>query len=234
MSPKPSYQELQQRLTEQEKRLTRLQERDAKLRLLAVVVEDSNDAITVQDLAGNILEWNKGAERMYGWPRDRALKMQINAIVPPGKRAETEELIARITAGQAVEPFETKRLTADGRLLDVWLTVTAIREDHLPLAVATTERDITARKHAEREKAELIKELQKTLAEVKTLRGIIPICMICKRIRNDKGFWEQVEVYVHHHSEANFSHGVCPDCMRERNPRVYQKMLLLDRPHPKG
>ncbi|MDH5299484.1 MAG: hypothetical protein OEV91_10740, partial [Desulfobulbaceae bacterium] len=72
----------------------------------------------------------------------------------------------------------------------------------------------------------------RALAEVKTLRGIIPICMICKRIRNDKGYWEQVEVYVHHHSEANFSHGVCPECMKANHPRVYEKMLLLDRPKP--
>ncbi|WP_319408450.1 hypothetical protein [uncultured Desulfosarcina sp.] len=61
-------------------------------------------------------------------------------------------------------------------------------------------------------------ELEKALKEVKTLRGIVPICSFCKKIRNDQGYWDQVEVYVRHHTEANFSHGVCPDCMKIHYP----------------
>ena len=230
---KPSYQELEQRLLTQEKLLAKLRERETQLRRLARVVRDANDAITVQDLAGNILEWNRGAEKMYGWPEATARQMKITAIIPPGRIVESSEFIARIIAGEPVESFETKRLTADGRILDIWLTVTAMTDEAgMVTGIATTERDITARKQADREKTDLIKQLQRALAEVKTLRGIIPICMICKRIRNDKGYWEQVEVYVHHHSEANFSHGVCPECMKANHPRVYEKMLLLDRPKP--
>jgi hypothetical protein len=63
----------------------------------------------------------------------------------------------------------------------------------------------------------LLKErdmLQKALDEIKTLRGIVPICSSCKKIRNDKGYWQQVEVYVSANSEAEFSHGICPDCMK--------------------
>ena len=96
--------------------------------------------------------------------------------------------------------------------------------------MVTNERDITARKQAEKEKVAIIKQLQQALAEVKTLRGIIPICMFCKQIRDDKGYWEQVEVYVHKHSEADFSHGICPNCLRERYPKLYQKQLLLEKP----
>lgn len=62
----------------------------------------------------------------------------------------------------------------------------------------------------------LVKErdrLEKALAEIRTLRGIVPICSSCKKIRNDKGYWQQVEVYVSDNSEAEFSHGICPDCM---------------------
>ena len=54
--------------------------------------------------------------------------------------------------------------------------------------------------------------LQKALDQIKTLRGIVPICMICKKIRDDQGYWNQVEVYVHDHTEAEFSHGLCPEC----------------------
>jgi len=58
-----------------------------------------------------------------------------------------------------------------------------------------------------------VAELKKALGEVKTLRGILPICSFCKKIRDDKGYWDQVEVYVRQHTDADFSHSVCPDCM---------------------
>lgn len=61
-------------------------------------------------------------------------------------------------------------------------------------------------------------ELAKALAEVKILRGIIPICSFCKKIRDDEGFWQQVEVYVQHHSEAAFSHSICPECIKKECP----------------
>jgi hypothetical protein len=72
--------------------------------------------------------------------------------------------------------------------------------------------DITRRKQMELEKETLIGKLQSALARVKTLRGLVPICASCKKIRDDKGFWHQVEAYIRDHSEAEFSHSVCPDC----------------------
>jgi DNA-binding response OmpR family regulator len=66
--------------------------------------------------------------------------------------------------------------------------------------------------------AEKIGELQRALAEIKTLRGIVPICASCKKIRDDKGYWNQVEVYVRDHTEAEFSHGICPECMKKLYP----------------
>jgi len=65
-----------------------------------------------------------------------------------------------------------------------------------------------------------IGELQRALAEIKTLRGIVPICARCKKIRDDAGFWQQVEVYVRNHSEAEFSHGICPECMKKLYPEL--------------
>src|SRR5262249_41445606 len=58
-------------------------------------------------------------------------------------------------------------------------------------------------------------ELEGALAHVRTLPGLIPICAWCKKIRNDEGYWEQLELYVKHHSEADFTHGMCPDCARD-------------------
>ena len=67
------------------------------------------------------------------------------------------------------------------------------------------------------------KELINAISEIKRLRGIIPICASCKKIRDDSGFWHQVEVYVRDHSEAIFSHGICPDCEKKLYPDFINK-----------
>lgn len=64
-------------------------------------------------------------------------------------------------------------------------------------------------------------QLQKAIDEIKTLRGIIPICAHCKKVRDDKGYWNQVEVYIHNHSEAEFSHGICPQCIKDLYPDIF-------------
>lgn len=68
-------------------------------------------------------------------------------------------------------------------------------------------------------------KLQKALDEIKTLRGIIPICSHCKQIRDDEGFWKQMEDYIHAHSEAEFSHGICPKCLRKHHPEYYETIF---------
>jgi hypothetical protein len=77
----------------------------------------------------------------------------------------------------------------------------------------------------EEEKENLIIDLQKALSEVKKLSGFLPICASCKKIRNDKGYWQQVEEYISDHSEALFSHSICPDCMRKLYPEEADEIL---------
>ena len=79
-------------------------------------------------------------------------------------------------------------------------------------------RDITARKRLEAEKERLIEELRVALANVRRLTGLLPICMHCKKIRDDKGYWKQIEAYISEHSEAEFTHGLCPECRRKYYP----------------
>jgi len=79
-------------------------------------------------------------------------------------------------------------------------------------------RDITARRAAEAERDRLIDELQQALSEIKTLSGIIPICSGCKKIRDDSGYWHGVEAYVAEHTDADFSHGICPECVARLYP----------------
>ena len=75
--------------------------------------------------------------------------------------------------------------------------------------------DITSRKKIEIDRDQLIRKLQQALEKIKTLSGIIPICACCKKIRDDKGYWHSVEVFVRDHSLADFSHGICPNCANE-------------------
>jgi PAS domain S-box-containing protein len=79
-------------------------------------------------------------------------------------------------------------------------------------------RDITARQRMEQEREDLVRELQDALARVETLSGLLPICANCKKIRDDQGHWQSVEIYVKERSRASFSHGICPDCMKELYP----------------
>lgn len=77
------------------------------------------------------------------------------------------------------------------------------------------------RKKIENEKLQVIAELQEALTKVKVLSGFLPICCSCKKIRDDKGYWQQIESYIQKHSQAEFSHGICPECSRKLYPELY-------------
>lgn len=86
----------------------------------------------------------------------------------------------------------------------------------------TLKNEMDCRKERETELRRSNEELQRALREVKVLRGLIPICASCKKIRNDGGFWQQLEEYIGEHSEAEFSHGLCQPCLKKLYPGVYQ------------
>jgi PAS domain S-box-containing protein len=132
--------------------ITERKEAEADLRRLATVVTDSNDVVTVVDMEGRIIAWNKGAENTYGYRKDEALGMDFLKIVPEEEKQETLDVIGKIKMNETVGSFETKRLAKDGRVLDMWLTVTKLVDDEgNAVALATTERDITERKATEKE-----------------------------------------------------------------------------------
>lgn len=86
------------------------------------------------------------------------------------------------------------------------------------LGVVGVALDLTERVRAEADRERLIRELQQALDRVKTLSGLIPICSHCKSMRNDKGYWQQVDAFVREHSDAEFSHGICPECAKKLMP----------------
>jgi PAS domain S-box-containing protein len=139
---------------------------EARSRLLASVLHDSNDAITVQDFDGRIIAWSRGAERMYGYSEAEALCMNIRDTVPADRCAEVLELVKRIAAGENIHSFETQRLARDGHTLDVWLTLTRVNDAAgMPVALSTTERDITEVKQAQEELRQLNQSLEQRIAE---------------------------------------------------------------------
>src|SRR5450631_2374423 len=131
-----------------------------KFRRMATVIQDSNDAITFQDLEGNILAWNRGAEFMYGYSEAEALTKNIVDTVPSEYQEEARGFLASLKRGELVPTLETKRKTKDGKIVDVWLTNTKLTDDKGKLTgIATTERDITERKHNEVSLREKFREL---------------------------------------------------------------------------
>lgn len=114
------------------------------LQRLATIVRDSNDAITVQDFNGQILAWNPRAERMYGWSEAEAIGTNISDIIPEEKRQDALDYLAKIANEENVQPFQTERLTRDGRSIKIWFTASVlVDESGQPYAVATTERSVT-------------------------------------------------------------------------------------------
>jgi hypothetical protein len=109
-------------------------------------------------------------------------------------------------------PGEYTRLTVAH--LGLWLVGLA----GLSFAATSLRRHLRARQQAETERERVISELQEALANVKALRGLIPICSSCKKIRNDQGYWTQLETYLQQHTDAEFSHGLCMDCLRKLYP----------------
>ena len=149
-----------------ERDITARKREEENLRRMATVVRDSNDAITIQDFEGRITAWNHGAELMYGYSEAEALVMNIERLTAPGKVDEQKDFIRRLIAGEAITSFETQRVTKDGRVLDVWMTVTKLMDDAgKPIGIASTERDITERKREEENLRRML-ELQKNNAEL--------------------------------------------------------------------
>jgi len=90
----------------------------------------------------------------------------------------------------------------------------------LDTTIRNLSAEIARREKVEKDREQLIIKLQNTLIQVKTLRGLIPICAHCKKIRDDKGFWNQLEIYISEHSDAKLSHGICPDCLKKHYPET--------------
>ena len=146
--------------------------------------------------------------------------MNIRKLRSPGEFSEIEEQINQ--ADTVGIMFKTLHIRKDGSVFPVEVNSsgTTIKGERLLCSVA---RDITKRQQDEEEREKLFLELKESLAHVKTLSGMLPICASCKKIRDDKGYWKRVESYVSEHTDAVFSHGLCPDCAK----KAYEELEKL-------
>ncbi|NVN93187.1 MAG: response regulator transcription factor [Desulfuromonadales bacterium] len=133
------------------------------------------------------------------------------------------EVVRQVRALQADRPPYIIMLTAKGEKADIMAGFDAGANDYL--AKPFDPGELRARVEVGRRMVEIqdelvhkVDELRRALDQIKTLRGILPICMNCKMIRDDQGYWSEVEVYVRDHTEADFSHGLCPKCMKKLYP----------------
>lgn len=181
----------------------------------SLLSEESGDAIVVIDENAKVAAANTQFAEMLGYSKEEVQQLHAwnwDLKLNQGQNAELAEDV-----GSVGHHFETQYRCKDGRIIDVELSNNgaSYRGKKLILCIC---RDITERKKAESEKNAIIIKLEKALAEIKTLRGFIPICANCKNIRNDDGYWQQVEQYVQDRSDAQFSHSLCPKCAKELYP----------------
>lgn len=211
-----------------------LRESEARTR---AILESALDAIITIDHQGRILEFNRAAEQTFGFPRADALgKPMADLVIPPALRERHRFGLARyLQTGQAVvlgQRLEMVAARKDGSEFPIELTITRVELEGPPTFTGFV-RDITERKRAEADREKLIGELREAVANVKTLSGLLPICACCKKIRDDAGYWHQVETYLTRNSQLLFTHSYCPDCAQKLYPGIVEREDF-DPPRPKN
>jgi len=180
------------------------------------VIEELRSGLLVADARGRLVDMNPAAAALLGLHRSAALGQSLDEMllahtVRPALDEGPDDGFLHLGARGEEGPtyLEVQRAPLRDRSGRVGGEVVTIN-------------DVTERQRAQREREALILELQQALAEVHTLGGLLPICAHCKRIRNDGGYWTRLEEYISQHSGAEFTHGICPDCLRQIYPELVE------------
>lgn len=209
-------------ITERKRAETQLMESEERYR---TAIEQSNDGVAI--IRGDKhLYVNRRYLEIFGYHRsEEVIGKTHSVIVHPDDLEKVMEFNTRRLRGEPVpDRYECKGIRKDGTA--IYIEISATRTFYLgePVTLAYL-RDITERKWAEAEREKLILELKQTLSKVKQLSGLLPICASCKKIRDDKGYWNQIEGYIRDRSEAEFSHGICPECAKKLYPQLYEEEI---------
>lgn len=168
--------------------------------------------ICTHDLHGVVMSMNPAAALALGYAPDKVAGKTFSEFLPPSVRSQFPEYLRRVRdAGE--DSGQTLVLTRN-RMKRVWFYRNLlVREQGVPPYVVGHAMDITDQKKTEHELQQTLTELRKASAEVRTLKGLLPICAWCKKIRTQTGDWVDLESYVTENSEAHFTHSVCSACL---------------------
>lgn len=157
-------------------------------------------------------------EHTLGYTRDELMARPFIEFVHPDDRARTLAQNRAVRAGGRAELFENRYVCRDGSVR--WLRWNAA-PDPARSMIFSVARDVTERKRAAEEREALVAQLQTALAEVRSLRELLPICSYCRMIRDEDDRWHRLDAYIARHTTTRFSHGICPDCYaREVQPQL--------------
>jgi PAS domain S-box-containing protein len=173
---------------------------------ISAVLETTRALVTVLDPQGRILRWNRACEQITGRTFLDVIGQPFWEVFPDPARILHDGL-NRLLAGEPLEYEVECDDPAGSPHCFHWSTAPYHDENGTAIFIICSGIDITLRRRVERERERLIGELQEALARIKTLSGLIPMCAKCKKIRDDRGYWQEVEAYIEARSEAEFSHG---------------------------
>jgi PAS domain S-box-containing protein len=196
---------------------------EGELRKMSTAVEQSANIIVITDISANINYVNQAFVDLTGYSREEVLGKNPRILKSGEMDRSAYEQMWRILAGGGKWQGEFHNKKKNGDLYWEQATITSIRDEQgKPVFYMAIKEDITMRRGLEEERERLIVELQDSLDNVKTLKGLVPICASCKKIRDDGGYWQQVEEYVAKHTEADFSHGLCDECAHTLYPEYFK------------
>jgi PAS domain S-box-containing protein len=186
------------------------------------IFETAADAMRVIDKNYNILRCNKTFGNLTGATEAEGRKC---FDVFPGSLCHTSRCpLCRIIEGEERVECHVEKVRPDGGKIHCILTATPFRQIGGELfGIVEDFKDISHLKQVEAEREKTIAELRCAMNEVKILSGLLPVCVSCKKIRDDNGYWNQIEAYVREHSEAEFTHSLCPDCAKVLYPDLKNK-----------
>lgn len=201
----------------------------------AAVLQTAGALVVVLDREGRIVQFNRACEEATGYEAEEVKGRLVWDLLPEEEIEPTRKVFQDLLAGRYPTRHENRWLARDGtsRLI-AWANTVLLDPQGRVEYVIATGIDITQQRAAEEERERLIHELQEALAQVNTLSGLLPICASCKKIRDDQGYWQEVEQYLAEHSDAVFSHGLCPDCVRKLYPDLADEILSGQEPEAEG
>lgn len=165
---------------------------------------------------GRILDANPAACRILGRSREEILLEGREGLIDSSDPRLAEVIAERKRTGKAHGELAARR--KDGTFFPVEISSVVFENPQGNLRTCLIIRDISDRKAAENERERLIQQLQEALARVKSLTGLLPICASCRKIRDKVGAWHNLEMYIRQHTEADFTHGICPECRMRLYP----------------